>query len=256
MFFVTITVMKLITLNIWRGSVFEPLLDFVKQQSAEVDIFCFQEVFNNPPGSPQKRTYNRKPRLTIYLELQKVLPGFTSYIHPVEEYDESQALFVKNTIVVDKVGDEFVYRHKNAMENGDLSTSGVNLEYISFTRNYKKYTVCNLHGHWESGGNGDSPARLEQSHNIKKFLGVVEGAKILCGDFNLSPNTRSMQIIEEGMRNLVKENDIVATRSSLHIKNGNKLVDYILVSPEVVVNDFRVLQDVVSDHLPLYVEFE
>jgi hypothetical protein len=31
--------------------------------------------------------------------------------------------------------------------------------------------------------------------------------------------------------------------------------DYILVSPEVVFESFRVLPDVVSDHSPLYMEF-
>lgn len=246
--------MKLITLNIWRGSVFEPLIAFVKKYSAEVDIFCFQEVFNSPPGK-ERRVLNRKPRLDIFTQLQQALPDFAAYTHPAEDYDESLALFVKKTITPQTVGEEFVYRHKNAMENGDPSTSGVNVEYVGFTHKNKKYTVCNLHGHWEPGGSGDSPARLEQSRNVKKFLDHVHGAKILCGDFNMAPNTRSMEIIEEGMRNLVTEQGVVATRSSLHTESGNKIVDYILVSPEVVVGDFKVLPDVVSDHLALYVEF-
>ncbi len=254
MFFDSIRGMKLITLNIWRGSVFEPLIAFVKKYSAEVDIFCFQEVFNNPPGK-EKRVLNRKPRLDIYTQLQKALPDFASYTHPAEDYDESLALFVKKTITVEAVGEEFVYRYKNAMENGDPSTSGVNVEYIRFVERAQHYTVCNLHGHWEPGGSGDSPARLEQSRNIQKLLGSIDGAKILCGDFNMAPNTRSMHIIEEGMSNLTTKHGVVTTRSSLHAGKQNKIVDYILVSSEVTVNDFKVLPDEVSDHLALYLDF-
>ncbi len=37
--------MKLISLNVWAGRKFEELLDFIKQQSLDADIFCLQEVF-------------------------------------------------------------------------------------------------------------------------------------------------------------------------------------------------------------------
>ena len=41
--------MKLITLNVWGGKVFEPLMDFFKKRAGDTDIFCLQEVFDNPP---------------------------------------------------------------------------------------------------------------------------------------------------------------------------------------------------------------
>jgi len=41
---------------------------------------------------------------------------------------------------------------------------------------------------------------------------------------------------------------------SLNTKS-EKFADYVFVSPEVTVKDFMVLQDQVSDHLPLWVEF-
>jgi hypothetical protein len=37
--------MKLINLNTWAGKVKEPLNEFMKNKSAETDIFCFQEIF-------------------------------------------------------------------------------------------------------------------------------------------------------------------------------------------------------------------
>ena len=57
------------------------------------------------------------------------------------------------------------------------------------------------------------------------------------------------------MRNLIRENNITSTRTELYEKEL-RMADYIFVSPEVTVKDFKVLPDVVSDHSPLYMEFE
>ena len=46
--------MKLITLNIWGGKVFEPLMEFFRKHAEDTDIFCLQEVFNNPPQIKSK----------------------------------------------------------------------------------------------------------------------------------------------------------------------------------------------------------
>ena len=68
-------------------------------------------------------------------------------------------------------------------------------------------------------------------------------------------DTESMKVLEKGMRNLVKDYGVTSTRSHFYKKRG-KFADYILVSPEVEVKDFKVLQESVSDHLPLYLEFD
>ena len=37
--------MKLVSLNTWGGKAYKPLIDFIKQQARDTDIFCFQEVW-------------------------------------------------------------------------------------------------------------------------------------------------------------------------------------------------------------------
>ena len=78
---------------------------------------------------------------------------------------------------------------------------------------------------------------------------------VLCGDLNLLPDTKSLKMIEEGlkMRNLVTEYGITSTRTPLYTKEG-KYADYILVGPGLTVKEFNVLPDVVSDHAPLCVD--
>lgn len=246
--------MKLITLNIWGGIVYEPLIAFLRKHAKRVDIFCLQEVFNNPPDVPSK-VQTKNPKLSIYSDIRTILSQFDSYLHPTQDNEESLAMFIRKSIPIDKIDEVFVYRWKNAMENNDPSTYGINVEYLQFHQDGKKYTIGNLHGHWTPSYKGDNPARLEQAQNIRKFLDDIEGARILCGDFNLDPDTESMRTLETGMRNLIKEHGITSTRTHYYSTQRSTFADYVLVSPEVEVDDFLVLQEIVSDHLPLYLDF-
>jgi endonuclease/exonuclease/phosphatase family metal-dependent hydrolase len=65
-------------------------------------------------------------------------------------------------------------------------------------------------------------------------------------------------IERSGIRNLVKEYGVESTRTKLYrrYETGSKFADYIFVSPEVKVNDFKVLPDEVSDHSPLMLDFD
>ncbi|MFZ2523159.1 MAG: endonuclease/exonuclease/phosphatase family protein [Minisyncoccia bacterium] len=120
----------------------------------------------------------------------------------------------------------------------------------------KDITILNLHGLWQRGSKKqDTEERLEQSKRIYGFMSSLEGSKILAGDFNMVPNGKSISILEKDMVNLIKEYKVETTRS-VHYKRGEKFADYIIVSKEIKVNDFKVLPDEVSDHLSLYLDFE
>ncbi len=113
--------------------------------------------------------------------------------------------------------------------------------------------ICNFHGLWNGKGKSDTEDRLKQSEKILEFIGGTDDSVILAGDFNLSPDTESLAMLEKDMRNLIKEYGITSTRTSYYEKE-NKFADYVLVSPGIAVKDFRVLPDEVSDHAALYLE--
>jgi endonuclease/exonuclease/phosphatase family metal-dependent hydrolase len=104
-------------------------------------------------------------------------------------------------------------------------------------------------------GKSDSPERIAQSQKIRNFLDSIDKPKILCGDFNLRPDTESMKILEKGMNNLIQIYDITSTRTSLYDKE-EKFADYVLTSPDVVIKAFQKLFHEVSDHAPLLLEFD
>lgn len=85
-------------------------------------------------------------------------------------------------------------------------------------------------------------------------MDTVETPKILCGDFNLRPDTTSISTLKEGMNDLIRRHGITSTRTQLYDK-PEKYADYIFTSPEINVIDFNVWDDVVSDHNPLSLKF-
>lgn len=76
--------MKLISLNTWGGKVYKPLMTFIKNRSQDMDIFCFQEVFNTASGLTEQTEF----KLNLYYEIVKILNShqgeFTVYnIHGI-----------------------------------------------------------------------------------------------------------------------------------------------------------------------------
>jgi endonuclease/exonuclease/phosphatase family metal-dependent hydrolase len=91
---------------------------------------------------------------------------------------------------------------------------------------------------------------------VKKHIDAFNHRVILVGDFNLLPDTESLTIVADGMKNLIKDYEIVSTRSKLYTKHEKPVLfaDYIFATSDMEIKTFKVLQNVVSDHLPLYVE--
>jgi endonuclease/exonuclease/phosphatase family metal-dependent hydrolase len=245
--------MKLISLNTWGGILKDELHEFLQKQAADTDIFCFQEIFDNAVNA--RVDVLGDIDINLYETLVQLLPNHKGYYAPSQDDDEGLAVFVKPHIKLDEVGDVFVHRSRNAMVDDDGTTIGRNIQFVRFTDDDQDYTVINFHGLWNGGGKTDSPDRLEQSRKIKYFIDTkATGKVVLCGDFNLEPTTESVAILEKGMRNLITEYGITSTRSH-HYTKPVKLADYVIVSNDLNVTRFEVLQDPVSDHLPLLLEF-
>jgi endonuclease/exonuclease/phosphatase family metal-dependent hydrolase len=244
--------MKLISLNTWGGILKDELREFMLEQATDTDIFCLQEIFHNAVNA---RKVLGDIDINLYETLTELLPDYKGFYAPSQIDDEGLAFFIKPHINIAEVGDVFVHRYLNAMEDEDGTTIGRNIQFLKFNNGDQEYTVINFHGLWNGGGKTDTPDRLEQSRKIREFIDTqATGKVVLVGDFNLEPNTESIAILEKDMRNLIKEYGVTSTRSHHYIKPV-KFADYAIVSNELNVEKFEVLEDPVSDHFPLLLEF-
>lgn len=257
--------MKLISLNIWGGKIYKPLLEFIEKNSENTDILCFQEVFSTTEDIHEDSGF----RVNLYAEIAKNLSHHKGYFAPcLNNYltgafqpnftnyplTSGLAVFIKKEIKVISHGDFFIYKKRGGFSPRDLNSLPRNIQYLSLISGKQKFTVCNLHGIWLKTGKNDSPARLKQSTKIKKFLDGQTGKKILCGDFNLGINTKSIKILENNLRNLIKEYSIKTTRNK-HFPGWEKFADYTFVSPDINIKSFQVPDVDISDHLPMILEF-
>lgn len=260
--------MKLISLNTWGGKVFEPLMDFIIQHSGNTDIFCLQEIYNT--NSPVKSYHHI--RANLLAELIKILPDFQStYSVEFRGYDScpdsvnfdltvGKAIFSKDSLKILLRGELLISGDKGGKAlKSNFSNLPITLQFVDIDINGKLLTIANLHGTSFPGSKLDTLQRLEQSQKVLDFLNIKVGAKVLTGDFNLLPPTKSIQIFEKELRNLISEYKIERTRSDLNPyairEDFQKHADYTFVSKDLKVKNFEVPNLKISDHLPMILEF-
>jgi len=260
--------MKLICLNIWGGRAYEPLVKFVREQAESTDIFCFQEVFRSPRKDIEK---TEKTRIHILDELAAVLPDFNYVFHsdmsgfdnsgPVDfELEVGQAEFVKKSFPITSSGESEIYSGQNDISFKKYNFIPRNFGYFRTMRNGKPLTVINIHGlTGKPDDKLDTPERLQQSRAIKEFALNEKNSVIVCGDFNVLPETESITMFYDSFAELVKKFNISTTRSKISpwygTPNRMEFSDYAFISPGIEVTDFKVPEAEISDHLPLILEF-
>jgi endonuclease/exonuclease/phosphatase family metal-dependent hydrolase len=234
--------MKLISLNVWQGKLGDQLVGFLEEMSKSTDIFCLQEVTTD-----------------LYDKLLKILARHNSHLGDYySSLDERLAIFIRKGIAVEKINETTLCKNREVEGNeGHNIIIGSKLQYLTFVDGQKNFMIANVHGLWVNRKHKtDTSERITQSKKINKVLDKFNGAKILCGDFNLLPNTESITMIEKNsMKNLIKDYGVATTRSSFFPIKDVKFADYVFTSSEVHILNFKVLKNEVSDHLPLLLEF-
>ena len=250
--------MNIVTLNTWGGRAGkEKLLDCLRENRVNVDIFCLQEIWNG--------RHEVRGTLAGGVVLNDIYPELLSEIKEIlVDYDcnfQSQfrdyfglALFVKKDIKTMEYGGQFVHKEEGYENPHDIGKHARKIQFVRIGEYATPLTVINFHGLWNGEGKGDSDDRILQSQNILSFLKEQTGEVILCGDFNLTPDTESLRIIgSSGLRNLISEYGITSTRTSLYAKPVRH-ASYVFVSDGIQVADFKVLPEEVSDHAALLLE--
>jgi len=227
--------MKIVFLNLYYGEFEKELIGFINEQKTNTDVFCFQESAD---------------------KLQPVLVDnlgeYTNFtIHKFINIDDDfQSTFVRNNLRVSNVNDLFMKEQSLGLETD-----------IQIENKQRKLWLGNIQGFARPGSKLDTPDRISQSKQVIERFSQFEGAKIIGGDFNLAPETLSVTMFEDaGYRNLISDYMIKTTRNRIiwekYPETKQYFADYVFVSPEVKVTDFKVIENEISDHLPMILEIE
>src|SRR5258708_13012128 len=137
--------------------------------------------------------------MNLYNDLSKVLTDYQGYFAPtIKDYVIFSrinvyktdfelyfglAIFIKKGLKVKSTGDFFVYGKKFILDTNDLNSLPKNAQYLSFIKEGKIFTICNIHGIWRKDGKHASPSNLNQSSKLLKFLNKHKRQKIFFRTF-------------------------------------------------------------------------
>ena len=162
-------------------------------------------------------------------------------IQPVVPFTLSENTFTRGSYKADFDFDEDDYNIR-ALQHVALEVEG------------KKLHILNHHGHHIDAHKLGDDETLRQTSMIIDYIKKLDGAVILCGDFNLSPESESIKQFDSVLKNLSVDYSLETTRSLLTYKN--EVCDYIFVNDEVDIKDFSMDQTIISDHNALILDFK
>ena len=267
--------MKIISLNTFAGTVFEPLMAFVERHAADTDVFCFQEIMRTDDAKMLQTPKNW--RVNLLDELTKSLPMFEPFFTSMADDYKSDpdlhghtqiglATFVRRTMPVSEHG-SLVISEEIISTPARTIKMQLPLLFVKIVIQNTPLTICSVHGIPSPGDKRDSPERMEQSGRILDIMQKQAGEKIIVGDFNLNPDTESVRLFERaGFRNLIREYNIPTTRGSHHRvlhpehkktpEGFQEYADYTFVSAGITVKTFEVPDLPLSDHLPMMLDID
>lgn len=243
--------MKILQLNIWGGKLSRQIVDLLRRE--QPDVVCLQEVITIAGGE------------SFFFEDLEEIQKHTGYEHAYHapshtfnlmkrKADWGNAILSRSPFL--ETADVYTYGEPipdfDFLKDTDYNTGRVLQHAIIETENGPLH-ILNHHGyHVHSHKNGDDET-LRQCGLIADYVKGLEGRIVLCGDFNLLPDSSSIELINSFLVNHVIENKVLTTRTPLTHKT--EACDFIFTSPDIEVKSFQVLDDIVSDHKALTIDF-
>ena len=238
------------SLNMWQGRLERVLLKHLEKSG--VDFACMQEAVEYDGQSLGLISSFHKIGNSLGLDEQffsKLISikfgdkelAFGNVIYSRVPFTQASTIFTRG-------------EYKNDF-NFDVDDYNIRaFQHAQVEINGKKLNLLNHHGHHiDSHKLGDNET-MRQVKQIIEYIKSLEGYVILCGDFNLSPESDSIKLIDKYLANLSTLYSLKTTRSKLTYKN--EVCDYIFVSRDIKINSFVMDETIISDHNALILDFD
>ncbi|MFA6073639.1 MAG: endonuclease/exonuclease/phosphatase family protein [Candidatus Woesearchaeota archaeon] len=167
---------------------------------------------------------------------------------------------IKSKFPIITAKNEFYYRQYELSidrTNFELEDHPRAIQIVEINVNNNKLHIINVHGTYTKNKK-DTERTLIQTQYIISVAKKIDAPLIIVGDFNLSPETKSIKLLTKEFRNLIDEYNINSTRPEFDdgLYKDNVVVDYIFVNDKIKINNFEVCNTQISDHLPLILDFD
>ena len=253
--------MKLVQINCWQGKIAPKLLQFIAREKP--DFITTQEIFDAKRDAPVP---NRQFDLGRQIrETSGLINTFFAPRCSVDVADEEKPfgnmIFSRwpfadqKTIFVS--GHQPIYHMKTSDDSLDI---GINLQIVEVKIDDKTLMLANHHGYLARGNGerfGDEKSEESMRKVAEQLREFANRPLVLAGDMNVISESATMRAFDGFLHDLTAENQIQQTLSPIHWFDQPVACDHILVNDAVKVQNFAVRKnELVSDHLPLVLEFD
>lgn len=208
----------------------EAIIRFLKKESA--DVIGLIEV---DAGSYRSGRKNQAEQIAESL----------GHYHTYQSKYPAQNKILQGLPVLNKQGNAFISKDTIQQEKFHYVTRGMKRLVIELELENIVILLVHLALSYK--------ARHEQLMEIKRLVKSVNKPCLVAGDFNAFKGNDELELFREaaGLYNAGPANSL--TYPSWKPKLG---LDFVLHTPDIVINEFRIPQVDYSDHLPLVVDFE
>ena len=238
------------TLNVWQGRLERVLLRHL--ETLDIDFACMQEAVDYSSRSGGLVSSFEKIGKSMQLDQQFFSP-LTSMKLGNSDIKFGNVIYSKYPFsAADTIFTRGAYKDSFDFDKDDYNVRA--FQHVKILINGKSLHLINYHGHHIEAHKLGDEETLRQVGQIMEYIRYLEGAIIVCGDFNLAPESQSIKMLSERLTNLSVSNSLQTTRSSLTYKK--EVCDYIFVNDSVFVRNFIMDGTIISDHNALLLEFD
>ena len=241
---------KIIQANIWGGKLGQQIIDFLKTEAP--DFVCMQEV-NALEGRSGYKFFATLDEIKSGAGFSDMFMSPT-YSARYMEREISYGNAILSQVPFDST--ETIFTHREYIRSFDVERDGGNIRNLQIARvtaEGKPLTILNHHGFHVVGSKEGNDETMRQMGIIADKIKALSGPVILCGDFNLTPNSKSLAPINKELTNLSKNNGLKCTYNQL--SKVREVCDYIFVNDGIKVRSFKMSDELISDHKALVMEF-
>lgn len=252
-------ILSVLQLNINADNFWDALIPFVTTN--DFDVLMLQEVIGK-----DTKVGNINCKIDCFVALEKILgEKYHGELVIAERFTSSQTAYMGNAIFYKK---EFLLQKKQTLtlkasltpfssEATHFDDQGRALLHLTLAIAGKPISFLTTHLAWAENSE-EHPHQTEQATGLIEYLKTVPHPFVLAGDFNLNPQQPTIKTINTFAKNLTSNFGITNTvNSRTHRAKGlTTAVDYIFVTEDIIVKDFRVLEEDLSDHLALTATIE
>jgi endonuclease/exonuclease/phosphatase family metal-dependent hydrolase len=243
--------MKLLQLNTWSCKLAPEIVRLLDKENP--DIATFQEAVSTIHDGKILDTID-----SVFDEH----PFTSRYYAPLVEFAFMHHQASRGNLVASNLpftAQSQLWTHGSLATDFDYEDSGGyniarNIVHVTHRLDdHKLLHVLTLHGYHLKENKLGNEETMRACKMLIEYISTLEGGVIVTGDFNLSPESESIQLINQSLRNLSVEYGLTTTRN--HLTTKREVCDYIFVNDQISISAFSMSDMIVSDHNALILDF-